>query len=536
MSDRFDMFTERARKVLQLAQEEARRFNHNYIGTEHILLGLVREEYGVAGRLLRNLGVDLREVRSQVKTLVSQGERIVAGDIGLTPRAKRVIELAVDEARRLKHHYVGTEHLLLGLARYGEGMAATIFESLGVPLEEARLRVLVQWETNLTLIGGGVRQVDGGLLEDGKEANKKRGRRRWRLGRWLLGSRRVPRAGRKATRRDVEMPDRFDKFTERARKVLQLAQEEAQRFNHNYMGTEHILLGLVREGDGVAARVLSNLGIELAKVRAAVEFIIGHGDRMAMGEIGLTPRAKRVIELSVDEARRLDHHYIGTEHILLGLVREGEGIAAGVLESLGVSLEKVRREVIAVLQKSSGYVSAEPERTVEDIGDNVALDQIRTMFDYSLWARDKLIGAVRTLDDTDLKESEYKGVYGSIHDTLAHMAVSEWLWIRRCRGESPMYMHKGEDFTDLDALVEWWDSAHREAMEYLSQIQDADLDMDITYKAPDGKTRTRKVWHMLLQVTNHQTEHRAQIGTMLGQLGVEVPPTDLVVYLSEMNT
>jgi ATP-dependent Clp protease ATP-binding subunit ClpC len=146
--------------------------------------------------------------------------------------------------------------------------------------------------------------------------------------------------------------DRFDKFTERARKVLSLAQEEAQRFNHNYIGTEHLLLGLVREGEGVAAKVLSNLGVELNKVRSAVEFIIGRGDRIVLGEIGLTPRAKKVIELAVDEARRLNHHYIGTEHLLLGLVREGEGIAAGVLESLGVNLEKVRTQTIQVLSQS----------------------------------------------------------------------------------------------------------------------------------------------------------------------------------------
>ena len=149
------------------------------------------------------------------------------------------------------------------------------------------------------------------------------------------------------------MADRFDKFTERARKVLTLAQEEAQRFNHNYIGTEHLLLGLVREGDGVAAKVLANLGVELNKVRSAVEFIIGRGDRTVTGEIGLTPRAKKVIELAVDEARRLGHHYIGTEHLLLGLVREGEGIAAGVLESLGVNLEKVRSETIRILSQSS---------------------------------------------------------------------------------------------------------------------------------------------------------------------------------------
>ncbi|MBT7004979.1 MAG: NDP-hexose 4-ketoreductase, partial [Chloroflexi bacterium] len=103
------------------------------------------------------------------------------------------------------------------------------------------------------------------------------------------------------------MPSRFEKFSERARRVLSLAQEEAQRFNHNYIGTEHILLGLVREPEGVAARVLSNLNVELVKARSAVEFIIGRGERPTSGEIGLTPRAKKVIELAVDEARRLNH-------------------------------------------------------------------------------------------------------------------------------------------------------------------------------------------------------------------------------------
>ena len=152
--------------------------------------------------------------------------------------------------------------------------------------------------------------------------------------------------------RAFDAMERFDKFTDRARKVLTLAQDEAQRFNHNYIGTEHLLLGLVREGEGVAARVLENMNVELAKVRTAVEFIIGRGDRPVVGEVGLTPRAKRVIELAIDEARRLGHNYIGTEHLLLGLVREGEGIAAGVLESLGVNLDKVRHEVIRVLSQS----------------------------------------------------------------------------------------------------------------------------------------------------------------------------------------
>ena len=159
------------------------------------------------------------------------------------------------------------------------------------------------------------------------------------------------------------MGSRFEKFSERARRVLSLAQEEAQRFNHNYIGTEHILLGLVRETEGVAARVLANLGIDLNKVRSAVEFIIGRGEKPVQGEIGLTPRAKKVVELAVDEARRMNHTYIGTEHLLIGLLREGEGVAAGVLESLGITLDKVRTETHRILSQSSPTSSGYGART-----------------------------------------------------------------------------------------------------------------------------------------------------------------------------
>ena len=159
------------------------------------------------------------------------------------------------------------------------------------------------------------------------------------------------------------MSSRFEKFSERARRVLTLAQNEAQRFNHNYIGTEHILLGLVGETEGVVARVLKNLGIDLEKVRAAVEFIIGRGEKPVTGEIGLTPRAKKVIELAVDEARRANHSYIGTEHLLAGLLREGEGVASGVLESLGVTLEKVRTETQRVLSQNVPTTTAQGRGT-----------------------------------------------------------------------------------------------------------------------------------------------------------------------------
>ncbi len=142
----------------------------------------------------------------------------------------------------------------------------------------------------------------------------------------------------------------FDKFTERARKALHLAQEEAQRLRHNYIGTEHLLLGLVREREGVAGRVLAGLGVDLDQVRARVEHIIGRGDHVVIGEVCMTPRAKKVIQLAVDEAVGMGHNYIGTEHMLLGLIREGEGIGASVLESFDLRLGQVRTAVVQELE------------------------------------------------------------------------------------------------------------------------------------------------------------------------------------------
>jgi ATP-dependent Clp protease ATP-binding subunit ClpC len=148
------------------------------------------------------------------------------------------------------------------------------------------------------------------------------------------------------------MASRFDKFSERARRVLSLAQEEAQRLNHNYIGTEHILLGLVKEEEGVAARVLINMGVSLPKMRSAVEYVIGSGEKGHTGA-GLTVRAKRVIELAIDEARQMGHNYIGTEHLLLGLLRENEGVASGVLDSFSVTLERARAEITRFLSQTA---------------------------------------------------------------------------------------------------------------------------------------------------------------------------------------
>jgi ATP-dependent Clp protease ATP-binding subunit ClpC len=141
----------------------------------------------------------------------------------------------------------------------------------------------------------------------------------------------------------------FERFTERARRVIILAQEEAKRLNHSAVGTEHILLGIIREGEGVASKVLESLNISPERVRAEVESAIGRGERTPYEEVAFTPRAKKVLELALDEARRLGHNYIGTEHLLLGLIREGEGVAARVLEAMGADLERVRAQVVYLL-------------------------------------------------------------------------------------------------------------------------------------------------------------------------------------------
>ena len=149
---------------------------------------------------------------------------------------------------------------------------------------------------------------------------------------------------------DVIVKDKFDRFTERTRKVLSFAQQEAQHLQHNFVGTEHLLLALVREGEGIAAKSLKNLGVvDMAQIRSLVETFVKPGEKEVNGEIGMTKRAKKVMELAVDEARRLNHHYIGTEHLLLGLLREGEGVGAKVLEKLNINLVQARTEVVRIL-------------------------------------------------------------------------------------------------------------------------------------------------------------------------------------------
>ena len=188
----------------------------------------------------------------------------------------------------------------------------------------------------------------------------------------------------------------FERFTDRARRVVVLAQEEARLLNHNYIGTEHILLGLIHEGEGVAAKALESLGISLEAVRAQVEEIIGHGGTAPSGHIPFTPRAKKVLELSLREALQLGHNYIGTEHILLGLIREGEGVAAQVLVKLGADLSRVRQQVIQLLSGYAGAKEGAPQgggaATETAQGGSLVLDQFGR--NLTQLARDKKLDPV----------------------------------------------------------------------------------------------------------------------------------------------
>ena len=183
----------------------------------------------------------------------------------------------------------------------------------------------------------------------------------------------------------------FGRFTDRARKVIALANQEAQRFNHEYVGTEHVLLGLVKEGTGVGANVLKNLDVDLHKVRMQVERIVKSGPEMApMGRLPQTPRAKKVLEYAIEEAKALNHNYVGTEHLLLGLLREQEGVAAQVLMNMGLKLEKVRDEVLNLLGAGMEARQAVTKVTMAGSPREVTGDLAEVL---AAW--DRLPGAVR---------------------------------------------------------------------------------------------------------------------------------------------
>jgi ATP-dependent Clp protease ATP-binding subunit ClpA len=291
----FERFTQEARQVVVLAQDEARALRHDHIGTDHLLLGLLRE--GTVAELLSPCGVTLETTREEVRRRSGEGDGTPSGQIPFTPDAKKTLELSLREALDLQDDFIAPTHILLGL--------------LSADPELLRER-----------------GVDEGLLRE---------------------------AGRPPPRRPAGLRRRSgrirERFTERANAALDLAEREARGLNHDYVGTEHLLLGLLAEQEGLGARVLGALGVTLQEARTQVARIIAPGDEPVSDDLPLTPRTKKVLELALREALSLGHNYIGTEHILLGLVRENEGVAARILLDFDADAEKVHDEVIRMLSR-----------------------------------------------------------------------------------------------------------------------------------------------------------------------------------------
>jgi ATP-dependent Clp protease ATP-binding subunit ClpA len=255
----------------------------------------------------------------------------------------------------------------------------------------------------------------------------------------------------------------FERFTDRARRAVELAQEEARRLNHNYIGTEHILLGLIREGEGVAAKALESLGISLEAVRQQVKEIIGRGQQAPSGHIPFTPRAKKVLELSLREANGLGHNYIGTEHILLGLIREGSGVAAQVLVKLGADLNRARQQVVQLLRGRAG------EDLISE-GSPVPHDALTRAdsLDRRLAAIERWVGLRPDLDDVDQEIARVRRekeaaidrqdfeVSAALRDQetqlLAARAGQEKEWTETAAGRMPLARELGRVKAELERL------------------------------------------------------------------------------------
>ncbi len=297
---------------------EAVRLRHDYIGTEHLLLGMIRTDRCFGIQILSYFDVPLLQLKSNIESLAVPGESEVGSNLSLNPEAKRAIEYAVEESKSMGHEHLGTGHLLIGIVREATSVGGKVLVDSGLTVEELREFACTSavWTPNWAIVG----------LEKLRIAIPSRER---------LGGRFAKRA----------RPP-FQDFTSELRRGFTYAEEEAQRLNHNYIGTEHLLLGLIRQGHELPARLSKDAGVDLANAQAAVQDLVGRGEEVVDRDIGLTPRAKRVIELAVEEAFHLNHHHIGIEHLLLGILREGNGNAISVLKSLGVDMERLRYDIL----------------------------------------------------------------------------------------------------------------------------------------------------------------------------------------------
>jgi ATP-dependent Clp protease ATP-binding subunit ClpA len=324
-------FTERVRKVLAMAREEAARLHHEYVGTEHILLGLIREGEGVAATVLQNLNVELDDIQQKIEETVKKGKagQTTGPDLPYTSRAKKVLEFAMTEARELNHSYVGTEHILLGLLREAKGIAAQVLNDAGMDIEAARAETL-------RLLG----------TESPRQPDVMRPMSERRL--WAKTAAAFEQA-------PVEMPRQrslrtlppADWATDRARSVIGRARAEAAQRHSRHIEPEHLLLALLQEDGGMAATIMSHLGTDITALThaaaGAIEETLATDEPFSL-DLGYSETAELALRHAFHEARLARDRRVGTDHLLLGLLVESTAPASRVLVDADLSADAVRAE------------------------------------------------------------------------------------------------------------------------------------------------------------------------------------------------
>ena len=302
--NRMQRFTQRARRALGLAQEEAERMRHTDIDSGHLVIGLLKEDGGVAGRTLKQLGVKTDDMEQIMDQLRPSEERQPFDRLDLAPETRKIIELAVEEARRMGHHYIGTEHLLLALLRHNEGIAMNMLNELDISPDEIRKQV-------------------HRVLQDTPSVPS-----------------RPPTRPSSRPLEPTTLP-----FTPDAVRVLSVANEQAQRRDRTTISIEHLLLALVMEDEGIAGTVLKQLGVNASKLEEIIGSASNTSRRLRFKPLDLDPNAEDVVELASEEAKRTDDGTIGTEHLLLGFIGHYESSALYALHKLNISLEQIREEM-----------------------------------------------------------------------------------------------------------------------------------------------------------------------------------------------
>jgi ATP-dependent Clp protease ATP-binding subunit ClpA len=318
----FERFTEKAKTVLTLAQDESEKSHHSYIGTEHLLLGLLRQGDGLAAKVLANLGVEIEKVRDTIDSVLGRDERTQTQQAIPTSRVKNVIEIAFEEAKGMNNTYVGTGHLLLGLLIEGEGIAAHVLEDLGASLDKVR------------------RELDSLLKEQGPDEESSSGDRPvWNSpGRHQVIYRPLP--GRRDELGDLE------RLTSEARSALALAEEEAVKTAVGYIGTEHLLAGLARQGEGTAGQVLLGFGVDLARVRTELARDSWSSEKVAVRTVLPTSDLRRAVTvLAHQEADRSPTQGVDTAQLLLAITEDDSGAAVRLLAALDVNVAALRGEL-----------------------------------------------------------------------------------------------------------------------------------------------------------------------------------------------